>query len=71
MKKNKGLINYKNALWGTYGPTGKDPLKYVRLIDCSTDHLKKIKIQCDLNQVISGIPHPYIKFINKIIKKRR
>lgn len=30
------------ARWGTYGPNGTDPLKYVRLIDCSTDHLTNI-----------------------------
>ena len=31
-----------HAVWGTYGPNGDEPLKYVRLIDCSTDHLRNI-----------------------------
>lgn len=31
-----------NAVWGTVGVSGRDPLKYVRLIDCSTEHLKNI-----------------------------
>lgn len=32
----------KTLNWGTFGPEGKNPLKIVRLIDCSTDHLQKI-----------------------------
>lgn len=28
--------------WGTFGPSGEDPLIYVRLVDCSSDHLHKI-----------------------------
>lgn len=28
--------------WGTFGPSGKDPLTYVRLVDCSSDHLHTI-----------------------------
>jgi hypothetical protein len=31
-----------NLLWGTYGKSGKEPLKWVRLIDCETDHLQAI-----------------------------
>jgi len=30
------------AAWGTYGPSGKEELKYVRLIDCSSEHLLAI-----------------------------
>lgn len=33
----------KNHLrWGTRGKDGTDPLTYVRLIDCSTEHLRAI-----------------------------
>jgi hypothetical protein len=28
--------------WGTYGKDGKQPLKFVKLIDCETDHLLAI-----------------------------
>lgn len=28
--------------WGTYGINGKNPLKYVKLVDCSTEHLNNI-----------------------------
>jgi hypothetical protein len=32
----------ENYVWGTYGKDGKQPLKYVRLIGCSTEHLQAI-----------------------------
>lgn len=28
--------------WGTYGKNGDEPLRYVRLIDCSSEHLENI-----------------------------
>lgn len=31
-----------NLRWGTRGKDGTDPLTYVRLIDCSTEHLRAI-----------------------------
>lgn len=38
-----GCESAKNlAMWGTYGKSGKDPLRWVRLVDCSTDHLQSI-----------------------------
>lgn len=30
------------ARWGTYGKGGKEPLKWVKLIDCETEHLEAI-----------------------------
>jgi len=32
----------KQMTWGTYGKHRSEPLKYVRLMDCSTEHLKAI-----------------------------
>lgn len=32
----------KKLLWGTYGKSGKEPLKYVILFECETDHLNNI-----------------------------
>ena len=32
----------KKLRWGTFGKGGRDPLKIVRLIDCSTEHLEAI-----------------------------
>ena len=29
-------------LWGTYGKNGKGPFKYVRLVECETEHLQAI-----------------------------
>lgn len=38
-----GLDRVKRVIiWGTYGKMGNDPLKYVRLMDCSTEHLEAI-----------------------------
>tara|TARA_R110002074_G_scaffold51396_2_gene130005 strand:+ start:16575 stop:16793 length:219 start_codon:yes stop_codon:yes gene_type:complete len=45
----------KLAEWGTYGEDGKQPLKYVRLIDCSTEHLKKILLQIGVERSIRQI----------------
>jgi hypothetical protein len=32
----------QNAVWGTNGKSGNEPLRYVRLVDCSTEHLQAI-----------------------------
>jgi hypothetical protein len=32
----------RNAMWGTYGKPFRHPVRWVRLIDCSTDHLEAI-----------------------------
>jgi hypothetical protein len=32
----------KTLKWGTYGPTGQEPLKWVMLCDCDTSHLENI-----------------------------
>ena len=32
----------KIARWGTRGKSGRDPVKWVKLIDCETDHLEAI-----------------------------
>jgi hypothetical protein len=48
--------------WGTYGKSGKEPLKWVRLIDCSTEHLKAI---LNTQKQISGEYRETIQFILK------
>lgn len=53
------------AEWGTFGPNGDQPLKMVRLIDCSTDHLRNIRKQTSLQR-----SHPYTDFIDEILKQR-
>jgi hypothetical protein len=30
------------AMWGTYGKSGVEPLRMVKLVDCETDHLLEI-----------------------------
>lgn len=63
IKKLKYLVK-----WGTYGKDGKEPLHYVRLIDCSSEHLAKI-IE---NLSITGIcANPaYVAIIKAILKDR-
>ena len=53
----------KYAEWGTFGPNGDQPLKFVRLIDCSTDHLRKICQQI-------GPDADYWQIISHILKQR-
>lgn len=38
-------LEYKveNAVWGTRGPKGDQPLKYVHLLDCDVEYLEKIQ----------------------------
>lgn len=56
----------KKVMWGTYGKFGEEPLKWVRLIDCSTDHLQAIiSTQPHINAV-SG----FREVINQIIIDR-
>lgn len=50
--------------WGTYGPTGKDPLKFVPLDECNTEHLEMII--CTQDQC----PPIYRKVILAILKDR-
>lgn len=32
----------KKLIWGTYGKSGREPLKFVKLFDCETEHLNNI-----------------------------
>lgn len=36
----------KTAIWGTNGPDGDQPTKYIMLTDCETDHLSAILHHC-------------------------
>jgi phosphoribosyl-ATP pyrophosphohydrolase len=43
ISKDASFDEYKSKLvWGTYGKLGDQPLKYVPLIECETDHLHAI-----------------------------
>ena len=60
-----GIDNAKRmAHWGTYGADGTLPLKFVRLIDYSTDHLKKIVDT-------QNIGDDYRTIINAILEDRK
>ena len=52
-------------LWGTCGPKRSEPLKDVRLTECSTDHLKAIKKDCP--KIVGTI---YEKVIDYILASR-
>jgi len=54
----------KKLLWGTYGKDGNQPLKYVKLFECETDHLHNIL----KSQRISDY---YKSVINYILEYRR
>jgi len=63
--KGMGYAIY-HAVWGTCGPDGKDELNYVRLIDCSTDHLKNI-----LKYSSASITPDYHTIIYEILNSRK
>ena len=56
-----------NLLWGTFGTNGFGELCYVKLIDCTTKHLKKIKEHTELRKSFRPI-HYFI--INLILQER-
>lgn len=50
----------QTKIWGTNGPDGDQPTKYVMLIDCSSDHLNAILHHCghisdDIRNIIKSI----------------
>lgn len=53
----------QTAMWGTYGKCGTQPLTYVRLIDCSTEHLLAILKQYNITPI-------YPPIIRKILSDR-
>jgi hypothetical protein len=59
----------KVARWGTFGKSGKEPLKYVKLIDCSTEHLEAILQQPYIQDNSSMVG--MIEIINAIIADRK
>ena len=66
----------ERLVWGTYGKDGKQPLKWIKLIDCEDNHLKailKIHIGDLYKDVITNIlEERIIKFrkekLTKILK---
>lgn len=54
-----------HACWGTFGFDGKGPLRWVKLVDCDTEHLQNIlKTQ-------PQIPSHYLMAIKDILKERK
>lgn len=49
--------------WGTFGKDGTSPLKYVRLLECTNDHLEKIMTYQPCGDL-------YKKIISLILEKR-
>ena len=41
-KRGHSTLKQKSLRWGTYGKKGQDPLKWVTLGTCSTEHLDAI-----------------------------
>jgi len=60
-----GLEEAKNAAcWGTMGKDGQGPLRFVKLVDCETDHLQAI-IKTEIH-----ISWDYLLIIKSILKDR-
>lgn len=55
--------------WGTYGKGGNEPLRMVRLIDCSSENL--VNIIENLHLLGGCGNRPYFQIIQSILKDRR
>lgn len=59
-------------LWGTYGKDGNNPLQYVRLLDCTTEHLKAILEQDHIKNSDKGTLGFIVrKVCKKILESRK
>jgi hypothetical protein len=55
------------ARWGTRGKSGKEPVRWVRLVDCSTEHLQNIlKTQPQLEDLVG-----FKEIIESILQDRQ
>lgn len=57
-------VKADRILWGSYGKSGKEPLQYVLLKECSTSHLKNIIKNCKISEELKNI-------INYILENRQ
>lgn len=57
-------LSIDEMMWGTYGKSGNEPLRWVRLVDCSTEHLEAIL------STQGQITHAYRAAINSILYQR-
>lgn len=64
------IEKYKYTVkWGTYGKNGNEPLRWVRLIDCSSEHLVNIIKNLHIHGCCHN--HPYFEIIKTILKNRQ
>jgi len=61
------LDEAKQLTWGTYGKSGREPLKQVKLGGCSTAHLNAIL----KTQNLQRRNPPYVVAINMILESRK
>lgn len=59
------MVTKYEAKWGTYGKNGDEPLRYVRLVDCSTEHLMSIL------RTERQIEENYVTIIKEILSDRK
>ncbi len=64
------LNDAKCLMWGTYGKSGKDPLKVIKLDDCDIQHLKNICINLEERDDDDKTVLKYIEAVKLIIKNR-
>ena len=65
------LEEAKKLRWGTYGKSGKDPLRVVTLDECTTEHLANIRINIEIRHLIDESEKEYIKAVDLILADRR
>ena len=65
------LEEAKDLTWGTYGKSGKDPLKFVRLDECTTNHLKNIYINLREKHRNGDVTDKYMSGVQLILENRK
>lgn len=68
--KKKEIKHLKYTVtWGTFGKDSKGPLRYVRLIDCSSEHLVEIIENLHITGTCAN--PAYVEIIKAILKDRK
>jgi len=63
---DESSVEGSDILWGTFGKNGKEPLRWVKIMDCETDYLQAI-LRTQSHVYLNG---PLLKSIQNILKFR-
>lgn len=61
---------YESLMWGTRGKSGTEPLRMVRLGECTSDHLEKIALHL-INDQHRSEQAEYVRACRMILESRK